>query len=256
MTPIASAVLLLLLGIDAHAAEETFDTNFMGGMKVRGFLIFASMITNPARANMILTSTSISSGVEAKYVYCWIIRMTPVYPRCINASGDNIQALDKRMNAQLAKRAVQRGRLCTEYWHVSSGSWRFHRRLSMNLSKGVCSSGKADRGINAFYTSYYTQPVLHSDYKDSGSSIKSTYAFHQRVKPAWAGCIPMPAITKPLTAAGWKSNTLYPGRGIPEILGTLRIRGYVYLIRYFDAVRSVAYGAVSEVVEKQKHSTG
>ncbi|ECE3870714.1 fimbrial biogenesis outer membrane usher protein, partial [Salmonella enterica] len=34
MTPIASAVLLLLLGIDAHAAEETFDTNFMmGGMK-------------------------------------------------------------------------------------------------------------------------------------------------------------------------------------------------------------------------------
>lgn len=31
MTPIASAVLLLLLGIDAHAAEETFDTNFMMG---------------------------------------------------------------------------------------------------------------------------------------------------------------------------------------------------------------------------------
>lgn len=34
MTPIASAVLLLLLGIDVHAAEETFDTHFMmGGMK-------------------------------------------------------------------------------------------------------------------------------------------------------------------------------------------------------------------------------
>lgn len=31
MTPIASAVLLLLLGIDVHAAEETFDTNFMMG---------------------------------------------------------------------------------------------------------------------------------------------------------------------------------------------------------------------------------
>ena len=27
MTPIASAVLLLLLGIDVHAAEETFDTD-------------------------------------------------------------------------------------------------------------------------------------------------------------------------------------------------------------------------------------
>ena len=34
MTPIASAILLLLVGIDAHAAEETFDTHFMmGGMK-------------------------------------------------------------------------------------------------------------------------------------------------------------------------------------------------------------------------------
>lgn len=31
MTPIASAVLLLLLGIDVHAAEETFDTHFMMG---------------------------------------------------------------------------------------------------------------------------------------------------------------------------------------------------------------------------------
>lgn len=89
MTPIASAVLLLLLGIDAHAAEETFDTNFMmGGMKVSGFLIFASMITNPAKANMILTSTSISSGVVSMILLLRIIRMTPVYPRCINASGD------------------------------------------------------------------------------------------------------------------------------------------------------------------------
>lgn len=34
MTPLASAILLLLVGIDAQAAEDTFDTHFMmGGMK-------------------------------------------------------------------------------------------------------------------------------------------------------------------------------------------------------------------------------
>ncbi|EFA2466537.1 fimbrial biogenesis outer membrane usher protein, partial [Escherichia coli] len=34
MTPLASAIVALLLGIEAHAAEETFDTHFMmGGMK-------------------------------------------------------------------------------------------------------------------------------------------------------------------------------------------------------------------------------
>lgn len=34
MTPLASAILLLLPGMNAYAAEETFDTHFMmGGMK-------------------------------------------------------------------------------------------------------------------------------------------------------------------------------------------------------------------------------
>lgn len=34
MTPLASAIVALLLGIEAYAAEETFDTHFMiGGMK-------------------------------------------------------------------------------------------------------------------------------------------------------------------------------------------------------------------------------
>lgn len=34
MTPLASAIVALLIGIEAYAAEETFDTHFMiGGMK-------------------------------------------------------------------------------------------------------------------------------------------------------------------------------------------------------------------------------
>lgn len=31
MTPLASAILLLLPGMNAYAAEETFDTHFMMG---------------------------------------------------------------------------------------------------------------------------------------------------------------------------------------------------------------------------------
>lgn len=31
MTPLASAIVALLLGIEAYAAEETFDTHFMMG---------------------------------------------------------------------------------------------------------------------------------------------------------------------------------------------------------------------------------
>lgn len=64
MTPIASAVLLLLLGIDVHAAEETFDTHFMmGGMKGEKVSDFRLDDNQPLPANMILTSTSINSGV-------------------------------------------------------------------------------------------------------------------------------------------------------------------------------------------------
>lgn len=81
MTPIASAVLLLLLGIDAHAAEETFDTNFMmGGMKGERVSDFRLDDNQPLQDNMILTSTSISSGVVSMILLLRIIRMTPVYP--------------------------------------------------------------------------------------------------------------------------------------------------------------------------------
>lgn len=60
MTPLASAIVALLLGIEAYAAEETFDTHFMiGGMKVQ---IFVLMIINPYRGSMTSIFMSISNG--------------------------------------------------------------------------------------------------------------------------------------------------------------------------------------------------
>lgn len=63
MTPLASAIVALLLGIEAYAAEETFDTHFMiGGMKTSRLQIFVLMIINPYRGSMTSIFMSISNG--------------------------------------------------------------------------------------------------------------------------------------------------------------------------------------------------
>ncbi len=63
MTPLASAIVALLLGIEAYAAEETFDTHFMiGGMKDQQVQIFVLMIINPYRGSMTSIFMSISNG--------------------------------------------------------------------------------------------------------------------------------------------------------------------------------------------------
>ncbi len=94
----------------------------------------------------------------------------------------------------------------------------------MNLSRVCFLPENWDRGINAFYTSYYASQY-YSDYKVL-ATVKYLRAFHQRVKPAGlAAAFPMPAIAKPMTAAGWKSSTL-SGRGIPQIL-VLCVPGYI-----------------------------
>lgn len=63
MTPLASAIVALLLGIEAYAAEETFDTHFMiGGGKISRLQIFVLMIINPCRGSMTSIFMSISNG--------------------------------------------------------------------------------------------------------------------------------------------------------------------------------------------------
>lgn len=81
MTPIASAVLLLLLGIDAHAAEETFDTNFMmGGMKGERVSDFRLDDNQPLPGQYDIDIYVNKQGVVSMILLLRIIRMTPVYP--------------------------------------------------------------------------------------------------------------------------------------------------------------------------------
>lgn len=63
MTPLASAIVALLFGIEAYAAEETFDTHFMiGGMKDQQVANIRLDDNQPLPGSMTLIFMSISNG--------------------------------------------------------------------------------------------------------------------------------------------------------------------------------------------------
>lgn len=123
MTPIASAVLLLLLGIDAHAAEETFDTNFMmGGMKGERVSDFRLDDNQPLPGQY---DIDIYVNKQWRGKYDITVKDNPddtcLSRDALTRLGINIQALDKQNECPTLKQAVQ-GAVMPEYWHVSSGS--------------------------------------------------------------------------------------------------------------------------------------
>lgn len=94
-----------------------------------------------------------------------------------------------------------------------------------------------DRGINAFYTSYYASQY-HSDYKDNGSSKNSYVNFNSGLNLLGFQLHSNANYTKSDDDHGkWKSNTLYLERGIPEILSTVRAGDMYTDGELFDSVR-------------------
>lgn len=111
MTPIASAVLLLLLGIDAHAAEETFDTNFMmGGMKGERVSDFRLDDNQPLPGQY---DIDIYVNKQWRGKYDITIKDNPddtcLSRDALTRLGINIQALDKQNECPTLKQAVQGG---------------------------------------------------------------------------------------------------------------------------------------------------
>ncbi|WP_410965830.1 fimbria/pilus outer membrane usher protein, partial [Salmonella sp. SAL4438] len=80
-----------------------------------------------------------------------------------------------------------------------------------------------DRGINAFYTSYYASEY-YSHYK-SGGSEKNTYAnFVSGLNLLGWQLHSNANFSKSDNSAGkWQSNTLYLERDFPAVLGTTRL---------------------------------
>ncbi|TKU33103.1 fimbrial biogenesis outer membrane usher protein, partial [Citrobacter sp. wls718] len=238
MTPIASAVLLLLLGIDGHAAEETFDTNFMmGGMKGEKVSDFRLDDHQPLPGQY---DIDIYVNKQWRGKYDITVKDNPD-DTCLSRDtltrlGINTQALDKKNECPTLTQAVQGGSYA---WNI--GTFRLDLSVPQayvdELENGYVPPENWDRGINAFYTSYYASQY-YSDYKDSGHS-KSTYArFTSGLNLLGWQLHSDASYNKTDDSSGeWKSNTLYLERGIPQILGTLRAGDMYTSSDIFDAVR-------------------
>lgn len=94
-----------------------------------------------------------------------------------------------------------------------------------------------DRGINAFYTSYYASQY-YSDYKQNGTSKNSYVNFNSGLNLLGFQLHSSANYTKADDDKGkWKSNTLYLERGIPDILSTARAGDMYTDGELFDSVR-------------------
>lgn len=150
MTPIASAVLLLLLGIDAHAAEETFDTNFMmGGMKGERVSDFRLDDNQPLPGQY---DIDIYVNKQWRGKYDITVKDNPddtcLSRDALTRLGINIQALDKQNECPTLKQAVQGGSYA---WNI--GTFRLDLSVPQafvdELEQGYVPPENWDRGINA-----------------------------------------------------------------------------------------------------------
>ena len=106
------------------------------------------------------------------------------------------------------------------------------------LNRVICLQKTWDRGINAFYTSYYVSQY-YSDYKTAGNDKSSYVNLNSGLNLLGWQLHSNANYTKGNEEGSgeWKSNTLYVERGIPSILGTLRAGDMYTGSDIFDAVR-------------------
>lgn len=238
MTPLASAILLLLPGMNAYAAEETFDTHFMmGGMKGEKVSDFRLDDSQPLPGQY---DIDIYVNQQWRGKYEVIVKDNPD-DTCLSREiftrlGINTEALNNAGECLLLKQAVQGGNYA---WDI--GTFRLNLSVPQayveELEQGYVPPENWDRGINAFYTSYYASQY-YSDYKESGNS-KSTYVrFNSGLNLLGWQLHSDASYSKSDDNRGeWKSNTLFLERGIQQILGTLRAGDMYTSSDIFDSVR-------------------
>ncbi|HAT8004207.1 TPA: fimbrial biogenesis outer membrane usher protein [Citrobacter koseri] len=238
MTPLASAILLLLPGMSVYAAEETFDTHFMmGGMKGEKVSDFRLDDSQPLSGQY---DIDIYVNQQWRGKYEVIVKDNPD-DTCLSREiftrlGINTEALNNAGECLLLKQAVQGGSYA---WDI--GTFRLNLSVPQayveELEQGYVPPENWDRGINAFYTSYYASQY-YSDYKESGNS-KSTYVrFNSGLNLLGWQLHSDASYSKSDSNRGeWKSNTLFLERGIPQILGTLRAGDMYTSSDIFDSVR-------------------
>lgn len=222
MTSLALAIIASLFA-EALAAEETFDTNFMfGGMK--GVKDSHYQFTDDAP---IAGEYNLDVYVNNKWrgKYDLTVKEQPG-ESCLSHSqlqqlGIKAERLDKKDLAQCItlREAVQGGK-----YHFDISTLTLELTVPQafvnELEAGYASPESWDRGVNAFYTSYYASQY-YSDYKSAGNN-KSTFArFTSGLNLlGWQLHSDASYNNNDSGAGEWKSNTLYLERGFGEIEST------------------------------------
>ncbi len=174
MTPLASAIVALLLGIEAYAAEETFDTHFMmGGMKDQQ-VAHIRLDDNQPLPGQYEIDIYVNKQWRGKYEIS--VKDNP-QETCLSRDiikrlGINTDNFASDKQCLTLEQLVQGGSYA---WDI--GVFRLDFSVPQawveELESGYVPPENWERGINAVYTSYYVSQY-YSDYKASGNS-KSTY---------------------------------------------------------------------------------
>lgn len=202
MTPLASAIVALLLGIEAYAAEETFDTHFMiGGMKDQQVANIRLDDNQPLPGQY---DIDIYVNKQWRGKYEIIVKDNPqetcLSREVIKRLGINSDNFASGKQCLTFEQLVQGG---SYSWDI--GVFRLDFSVPQawveELESGYVPPENWERGINAFYTSYYVSQY-YSDYKASGNN-KSTYVRFNSGLIYWGGnCILMPVSVKQITIQG------------------------------------------------------
>lgn len=238
MTPLASAIVALLLGIEAYAAEETFDTHFMiGGMKDQQVANIRLDDNQPLPGQY---DIDIYVNKQWRGKYEIIVKDNPqetcLSREVIKRLGINSDNFASGKQCLTFEQLVQGG---SYTWDI--GVFRLDFSVPQawveELESGYVPPENWERGINAFYTSYYLSQY-YSDYKASGNN-KSTYVrFNSGLNLLGWQLHSDASFSKTNNNPGvWKSNTLYLERGFAQLLGTLRVGDMYTSSDIFDSVR-------------------
>ena len=238
MTPLASAIVALLIGIEAYAAEETFDTHFMiGGMKDQQ-VVNIRLEDNQPLPGQYDIDIYVNKQWRGKYEI--IVKDNPqetcLSREMIKRLGINTDNFASGKQCLTFKQLIQGG---SYTWDI--GVFRLDFSVPQawveELESGYVPPENWERGINAFYTSYYVSQY-YSDYKASGNS-KSTYVrFNSGLNLQEWQLHSDASFSKTNNNPGvWKSNTLYLERGFAQLLGTLRVGDMYTSSDIFDSVR-------------------
>lgn len=174
MTPLASAIVALLLGIEAYAAGKTFDTHFMiGGMKDQQVANIRLDDNQPLPGQY---DIDIYVNKQWRGKYEIIVKDNPqetcLSREVIKRLGINSDNFASGKQCLTFEQLVQGG---SYTWDI--GVFRLDFSVPQawveELESGYVPPENWERGINAFYTSYYLSQY-YSDYKASGNN-KSTY---------------------------------------------------------------------------------